>query len=325
MFGAEENLLPLARRYVRAVKFAVPSFLFTQLLAAFLRNDGNPGLATKAVICGGVFNVFGDYFFVFVTDWGMFGAGLATALGSVISLVIMCSHFFKVKNTLHFVKPHQLFGKLKSITATGFSTFFIDVAIGIITGLFNRQILKHLGTDALSVYDVIIQLAMFVQCCTYSIGQAAQPIISINHGAGNGTRIKELLKYAIGTAFTFGLIWTGATIAVPNLFIRIFMTPTDAILEIAPAIIRCYTISFLILPLNIFSTYYFQALLKPTTSFIVSVSHGAIISGILIYLLPAVAGANAIWFAMPITELIVAVFVIAMTARYTKRLLHGKV
>lgn len=324
LFGAEENLLPLARSYVRAVKFAVPSFLFTQLLAAFLRNDGNPGLATKAVICGGVFNVFGDYFFVFVTDWGMFGAGLATALGSVISLVIMCSHFFKGKNTLRFVKPHQLLGKLKSITVTGFSTFFIDVAIGIITGLFNRQILKYLGTDALSVYGVIIQLAMFVQCCAYSIGQAAQPIISINHGAGNGTRIKELLKYAIGTAFAFGLIWTGATLAVPNVFIRIFMTPTDAILEIAPAIIRCYTISFLILPLNIFSTYYFQALLKPTTSFIVSVSRGAIISGILIYLLPAVAGADAIWFAMPITELIVAVFVVVMTARYTKQLPGGK-
>lgn len=30
---------------------------------------------------------------------------------------------------------------------------FIDVAMGILTMLFNRQILKYLGTDALSVYD----------------------------------------------------------------------------------------------------------------------------------------------------------------------------
>lgn len=54
LFGADETLLPLARRYVLPVKFAVPSFLFTQLLSAFLRNDGNPGLATKAVIFGGI-------------------------------------------------------------------------------------------------------------------------------------------------------------------------------------------------------------------------------------------------------------------------------
>ena len=69
IFGAEASLMPLAWRYVLPVKFAVPLFLFSQLLAAFLRNDGNPGLATRAVLCGGIFNVFGDYFFVFVLDW----------------------------------------------------------------------------------------------------------------------------------------------------------------------------------------------------------------------------------------------------------------
>lgn len=75
LFGAEETLLPLARSYVLPVKFVVPSFLFTQLMAAFLRNDSNPGLATKSVIFGGIFNVFGDYFFVFVLNMGIMGAG----------------------------------------------------------------------------------------------------------------------------------------------------------------------------------------------------------------------------------------------------------
>ena len=57
LFGAKETLLPLSRSYLFPVKFVVPSFLFTQLMAAFLRNDGNPGLATKAVLSGGVFNI----------------------------------------------------------------------------------------------------------------------------------------------------------------------------------------------------------------------------------------------------------------------------
>lgn len=50
LFGAEESLMPLAQRYVQPVKFFVPLFLFSQLLSAFLRNDGNPALATKAVL-----------------------------------------------------------------------------------------------------------------------------------------------------------------------------------------------------------------------------------------------------------------------------------
>ena len=320
LFGAEETLLPLAQRYLFPVKFAVPSFLLTQLMAAFLRNDGNPGLATKAVLFGGIFNVFGDWFFVFALDMGVMGAGLATVMGSVFSLLIMLTHFFGKRNTLRLERPTKLFSMLKSISVTGFSTFFIDVAMGILTMLFNRQILKYLGTDALSVYGIIINISTFVQCCAYSIGQASQPIISTNFGADQGKRIREILKYALATAAVFGLIWTALAEFAPNLFVRIFMTPTDGILKIAPAIIRGYGISFLLLPLNIFSTYYFQALMKPTISFIVSVSRGAVISGILIYLLPLICGADSIWFAMPLTELIVSIFVAIMMTRYTKRL-----
>lgn len=320
LFGAEETLLPLAQRYLFPVKFAVPSFLLTQLMAAFLRNDGNPGLATKAVLSGGIFNVFGDWFFVFALDMGVMGAGLATVMGSVFSLLIMLTHFFSKRNTLRLERPAKLVSMLKSISVTGFSTFFIDVAMGILTMLFNRQILRYSGTDALSVYGIIINISTFVQCCAYSIGQASQPIISTNFGAHQGKRIREILKYALGTAAVFGLIWTALAEFAPNFFVRIFMTPTDSILKIAPAIIRSYGISFLLLPLNIFSTYYFQALMKPSVSFIVSVSRGAVISGILIYLLPIISGADSIWFAMPVTELTVAIYVAIMMTRYTKRL-----
>ena len=320
LFGAEETLLPLARRYIFPVKFVVPSFLFTQLMAAFLRNDGNPALATRAVLFGGFFNVFGDYFFVFAMDMGITGAGLATGMGSVLSLLIMLTHFRSKKNTLKLKKPENLFFMLKTISITGFSTFFIDVAMGILTMLFNRQILKYLGTEALSVYGIIINISTFVQCCAYSIGQASQPIISTNLGAGKGERISQILKYALGTAAVFGLIWTALAEFAPTLFVNIFMTPTENILAIAPNIIRSYGISFILLPLNIFSTYYFQVLMKPATSFVVSVSRGALISGIFIYLLPAIAGADAIWFSMPLTELIVTIYVIAMIIKYTKQL-----
>lgn len=319
LFGADETILPLARQYVLPVKFAVPSFLFTQMLAAFLRNDGAPALATKAVIFGGVFNVFGDYFCVFVLDQGAFGAGLATVLGSVASLVIMCSHFFSRKNTLRFVWPSYLLRQWKSIVVTGFSTFFVDVAMGILTVLFNRQILKYLGGDALSVYGIIINISTFVQCCAYSVGQAAQPILSTNYGGGRRDRIGQVLRYSLATVGIFGVLWTGAALAIPNGFVRLFMTPTEEILSLAPGIIRTYGISFLLLPFNIFSTYYFQAVMKPATAFVVSVARGAVISGGLILLLPVVAPAGALWLAMPLTELAVAVFVAVNMVRSIRK------
>ena len=81
-----------------------------------------------------------------------------------------------------------------------------------------------------------------------------------------------------------GAAWTAAVVALPNGFIKLFMSPTAAVLAIAPEIMRIYAVSFLLLPNNVFSTYYFQAMLRPGTSVIISVSRGIVISGALIML-----------------------------------------
>lgn len=87
-FGADETLLPLAQEYMLPIKFVFPLFLFNQMLAAFLRNDKNPGLATLGVLSGGIFNIFGDYVFVFTFNMGTYGAGLATADRLGVSFVL---------------------------------------------------------------------------------------------------------------------------------------------------------------------------------------------------------------------------------------------
>ncbi len=322
-FGADEALLALAREYVRPIKYVFPLFLFNQMLAAFLRNDGDPALATFGVLAGGIFNVFGDYFFVFPCDMGIYGAGLATAIGSGISFVVMLSHFVRRRNTLRLAKPEKLLRKLREITVTGFSTFFIDVAMGILTVLFNRQIMRYLGANALAIYGPIIQVSTFVQCCAYSVGQAAQPIVSTNFGAGKGSRIRETLRLALGTTAVFGVFWTALSMAIPNGYIRLFMAPTPEILAMAPAIIRTYALSFLLLPFNIFSTYYFQAIMKPAAAFVVSVARGLVVSGALILTLPALAGADSLWLAMPVTELLVMLYAAAVMRRYTRALPAG--
>ncbi len=319
-FGADESLLALAQRYLRPIKYVFPIFLFNQMLAAFLRNDGSPGLATLGVLSGGIFNMLGDYFFVFPCDMGIYGAGLATAIGSVISLLVLLSHFPRRRNTLRLVRVERLPRKLWEITVSGFSSFFIDVAMGILTVLFNRQIMKYLGANALAVYGPIINISTFVQCCAYSVGQAAQPIISTNFGAGRGGRIRETLHWALGTTAFFAAVWMALSMACPNLYIRIFMTPTPEILAMAPAIIRAYALSFLLLPFNIFSTYYFQAIMKSGAAFVVSVARGLVVSGALIVALPLMIDASALWFAMPVTELLVALYAAFVMRRETAAL-----
>lgn len=313
LFGADDELLILAKGYFWPVLFAIPFSLFINVLSAFLRNDGNPGLATKAVIIGGVFNAIGDYFFVFALDMGIAGAGLATAIGQILTALVMALHFVSKKNTLRLVKISQCLQKVKNISVFGFSTGINDLAMGVISVLFNRQIMKYLGTDALAVYGILIQCTVFVQCLAYGTGQAAQPILSQNYGAGKYKRIGVCLKYSLYTSAVMGLVSTGVLLAVPNVFVYLFMTPTPAVLEIAPSILRIYSISYLMLPFNIFATYYFQSVMKANTAAVLSVGRGVVVSGILILLLPTIAGADSIWYSMILTEaLIMAYGVFAM-------------
>ena len=121
-------------------------------------------------------------------------------------------------------------------------------------------------------------------------------------------RIKQLIKYNIVTVIIVSFIWLFAVEGFPNAFVHLFMSPTDEVLKIAPRIIRLYGLSFLFLPFNIYMTYYFQAVLRPKTSLTVSIMRGIVVSGALILILPIIAGVDSIWFAMPITEFVTAIY-----------------
>lgn len=105
-FGADESLLSLAESYLMPIKAVIPCFLFNQMLAAFLRNDNHPELATVGVLAGGIFNIIGDYLFVFAFDMGIFGAGLATAAGSGFPLPL-CFHTSGLRK-IHWFSENRL-------------------------------------------------------------------------------------------------------------------------------------------------------------------------------------------------------------------------
>ena len=319
-FGADEELMPLSLKYMLPLKIGAPVFLFAQFLGAFLRNDSSPGLVTAGVAAGGAFNVAADFIFVFGLDMGIFGAALASVLGGVIDDLVMLAHFFSKKNTIKLVRVKKFFRKTGSVLGNGFSSFITDFAIGIVNVLLNRQIMKYFGTDALSVFGVLMNINTFVQCCGYSAGQAAQPIFSINYGAGKNSRIKETLRWSLGTAIAFSVIWFVLVFALPKAFIRLFMTPTEEVLAIAPSIFRKHSLAFFFLPFNVFAVYYFQSILKSKAAMATSLSRGLVLCCIFIYVLPLLFGADALWFAMPLTEALTAVFAAVMMVRYTRKL-----
>lgn len=309
--GADSSILDKSLDYLKWISLAVPSFLIGQYLMLFIRNDGAPMWTTVATICGGAFNIFGDIYFVFGLDMGISGAGLATALGQVIFLVVLVAYFFTKTCKLKIsFKELGFFKKLKRIVVMGISNFVVDIAMGVVALIFNNQIMKYLGAAALGVYGVVSNLATVVQTFGYAVGEAAQAIISVNFGAGKADRIRKTVKYSAITSAVIGVCSFALIELFPLPIVKFYMSATPEVLMIAPAIMRSYFVAMIFLVFNVFSTYYFQSIGRPIISTTVSLMRGIVVSGALLIILPLIFGGNAIWLSAPIAEAVVFIFVI---------------
>ena len=306
--GAQGDILTLSLRYMRYIALVSPLFLIVRCVNPFVSNDGSPMHATAATVCGGVFNIFGDIFFVFVMDMGIAGAGLATALGQVIAFLVLISYFARKKCTLRLRSPFKgYFRRLKKIAVTGASSFLVDFSMGILVIIFNNQIMRYLTTDALAVYGVAANVNSLLQGLGYGTGEAAQPIMSQNYGAGRYDRIRSTIRYAGITALVLGAVCFILTYLFPNQLINLFMTSTESVLAIAPDILHIYFTSLIFLIFNVTITYFYQSVDTPLTALATSLLRGIVLCGILLIILPALFGGDAIWYALPLAEGIVFV------------------
>ena len=66
-----------------------------------IRTDGNPYLASTAVLFGAVLNFILDYIFIVHMNMGISGAALGTGLSFMASTFLILLHFFFKKGRLY--------------------------------------------------------------------------------------------------------------------------------------------------------------------------------------------------------------------------------
>lgn len=319
LFGADAEILPLTMEYANWIIGFCPFFLFSMYLACIIRSDGAPNLVMAAVIIGGVCNVFGDWFFVFPLGMGMSGAAIATVLGTVVQTLILCAHFFSKKCGLRLKKEGRRPVLLGRIAATGLSAGLMDLAAIVLTCLLNNQIMRYGGQEALAVFGIVITISSLLQHLYSGVGQAVQPLISTNFGAGQTARIRQAFRMSVVTAVILGVMFTALGLCFPTQIIRLFMNATPQVLAVAPAIVRIYFLSFLFMGVNILATYYLQSIMETRMSVLLALLRGLVISAVLLCLLPPVLGIDGVWWSMVIPEGIV----IVITA-FSLRALHRR-
>lgn len=101
LLGSSKRLLPLAVEYMY---WFVPFLVFSALLTSgmfFVRLDASPNYAMVCNIVAALINIFLDYLFIYVFQWGMFGAALATSLGYIIGALLILIYLMQRRHVIH--------------------------------------------------------------------------------------------------------------------------------------------------------------------------------------------------------------------------------
>ena len=302
--GANDDTIGLVLEYGKCIMMFAPVFIMSNYLAPIIRNMKNPKLLMCGVLTGSFLNIILDYVFVFPMDMGMFGAALATVIGSVTTVLVLSTHFIKKQNRVKINKETISLKLVTPILKCGFSSLIMEVANGFVIFIFNIQILKYIGNNGIVVYGIISNCVLVGLALFNGVAQAAQPIIATNFGAKESSRVKKVLKYAMITTTIIGISLFAVVFLFTGQVIQIFVKANAEILSVGIPALRLYLSAFCIMNINILISGYFQSVGKEKIAIYVSIVRGFLLNIILAFVLPSVLPATILWAIVPLSELI---------------------
>ena len=190
--GASGEVLEMARPYLRIILLGAPLGLFGFGANFLVRASGNPRFAMCTQIVGAVSNVILDAFFIITLDMGVAGAAYGTVLAQAVSAVFGLSFFWRREAPLriraHFIGLPR-WDVFKRICAVGSAPFFMELSFVCYMTLMNQLIIKYGGDAGLSAMGIFLSLDSLLFLPAMAIGEASQPIIGYNYGAGMPKRL----------------------------------------------------------------------------------------------------------------------------------------
>ena len=322
LLGSSARLLPLTVEYVH---WFSPFLVFSALLSSglfFVRLDGSPNYAMVCNVCAAVFNILGDWFFIYVMKLGMFGAALATSMGYIIGAVMILAYMLQKKRLLHLIPVkvsrksiRQTIGSTGYMCRLGFSTFLCQASVASMMFGGNAAFMRYLGEDGVAAYSVACFFFPIVLMVYNAIAQSAQPILSYNYGLGNKERVNTALQLSLGTAISCGLTVFIITLFFSSEIASLFVRPNTPAYVYASEGLPLFASGFICFGINMVAIGYYQSLERHRPATYVTILRGFIFMLLCFWLMPIFMGNKGMWMAVPMTELLTFIFILTIYSR----------
>lgn len=313
-FGATPETLPYARDFMQVILYGTPiSYVFIGL-NNLMRATGYPKKAMISALLSVLVNIILAPIFIFVFDWGIKGAALATVCGQTSAFIWVLAHFMSKKSIVHFSKDNRWFTPviLRRVYSIGLSPFLMNVCACIVVIFINRALLNYGGADgnlAVGAYGIINRTTMFFVMIVFGVTQGMQPILGYNYGARQWTRVKRTLRIGIIIGVCITTVGWIITQLAPNTVSSLF-TVDSTLIDLARRGFRVYFICFPVVGCQIVIQNFFQSIGKPKLSIFLSLTRQLLFLLPFLIFLPRIFGIDGVWASMSSSDILAAIVAI---------------
>jgi putative MATE family efflux protein len=256
--GSTETILPYAVQYGACVLIATPFIMGSFVLNNCLRYEGKAFYAMIGLVSGGLLNILGDFLLVYVFDFGVLGAGIATAVSQMVSFVLLLILYKKFAQSQTKIKAiSKNFKDYLRIMKIGLPSFIRQGLTSISGGILNN-LSKPYGDATIAAMGVVNKYTSVIAFVGLGIGQGFQPVASFNYQAKRFDRVKNatLFTALFGTALVSILSIPG--IAFPSFIISLFQKDV-AVISVGTLALRIASIGVIVMPVSIVTNMLFQS------------------------------------------------------------------
>lgn len=307
--GATDDMIGYCVLYGRILCISLTGFMLQIAFQNFFIVAEKPELSLRMSLISGAANVIFDFLFIVVFNWGLAGAGAATAIGEILGGVVPIIYFSRKNNSLLRLGKTRFYGKVLLKTCTnGSSELMTNISSSLVNILYNYQLMRLAGEDGVAAYGVIMYVTFIFAAVNigYSIGSA--PIVSYNYGAGNQMELKNIFKKSIVILVCAGFSMTLLAEILSYPLTRVFVGYDPELFRMTCHGFRLYALSFMLSGFNIWGSGFFTALGNGAVSAAISFLRTLVFQVSVVLILPVFFQLDGVWMAIVTAELL-ALFV----------------
>lgn len=313
-FGATMETIPYAREFMEVILYGTPiSYIFIGL-NNLMRATGYPKKAMISALLSVAVNVVLAPIFIFVLEWGIRGAALATICSQLVAFVWVIHHFLSKKSFIHFNWSNRWLTPMivKRVYSIGMSPFLMNVCACVVVVFINKALLDYggeYGNLDVGAYGILNRTTMFFVMVVFGVTQGMQPILGFNYGAARWDRVKRTLNIGIWLGVAITTVGFIVTEAFPDAISSMF-TKDETLTAIARDGFRIYFICYPVVGCQIVIQNFFQSIGKPKLSIFLSLTRQLLFLLPFLIILPRYYGVDGVWASMCGSDMIAFIFAV---------------